>query len=380
MQPPSEQSSRIRGFGKKVAAATITLVVIAGAAGAAGFGAHWLKKRADAASPALVVRAKPVAVTPIEIQDGFEVQRQFLGQLEAAQQSDLSFEFPGRIADLAVDEGAIVKKGDILAELDTALLQTDTSRQRAARDALVAQYEFATKSVERREALSQRGFTSQEALDEVVSRTAELAARIAEISAAIENAEIMIRKSTLVAPFDGRIAARYADSGATIGAGERIFELLETGRPKVRVGLPVSLDIQEGAELEVEIAGAVYVGLVRAVRPDVDPRTRTRSAILTLQNGPQEAYGQLALVRTVSRVETAGAWAPLSALREGAQGLWTILIVDQDGLVRPAAVEVIHAEAERVYVRGSFRDGDPMIDIGQHRVTPGQAVRVIEAM
>ncbi|MDJ0685544.1 MAG: efflux RND transporter periplasmic adaptor subunit [Alphaproteobacteria bacterium] len=380
MQPPSEKSSKIRGFGKKMAAASLTLIVVAGAVGAAGFGAQWLKKRADAASPALVVRAKPVSVTPIRIEPGFEVQRQFLGQLEAAQASDLSFEFGGRIADLTVDEGAIVKKGDILAALDTSLLETNTSRQRAARKALQAQFEFSKKSVERREALSQRGFTSQEALDEVVSRTAELAARIAEISAAIENAEIMIRKSKLVAPFDGRIAARYADSGATIGAGERIFELLETGRPKVRVGLPVSLDIAEGAELEVEIADARYVGQVRAVRPDVDPRTRTRSAILTLQDGPQEAYGQLALVRTLSRVETPGAWTPISALREGAQGLWTILIVDSEGQVRPAAVEVIHAEAERVFVRGSFQDGDPMIDLGQHRVTPGQSVRVVEAM
>jgi len=65
---------------------------------------------------------------------------------------------------------------------------------------------------------------------------------------------------------------------------------------------------------------------------------------------------------------------PVDALREGAPGVWTVLVLDDDSVVQAAPVEILHAEADRVFVSGPLRDGLSVISAGAHRVTPGQQV------
>ena len=67
----------------------------------------------------------------------------------------------------------------------------------------------------------------------------------------------------------------------------------------------------------------------------------------------------------------------MGSLREGMQGLWTVLMVDPSDTVRSAAVELLHVEAQRAFVRGSFPEGALLIAQGPHRVTPGQKIRQI---
>ncbi len=355
---------------------SVTLATVAGAGVAVVMGSEWLQARANAAGPAASSDLIPVAVDRIVMQDGFTVPRRFVGQVETTQSTDLSFEFAGRVAEVLVDEGDVVTKGAPVARLDTALLDTEITRLMAAREALRAQLAFSERSVARRQALNQRGFASEEAFDQARFTSAELTARISETTAAIRNAEIRIEKSTLRAPFDGRVAARRSDTGATVGMGAAIVTLLETAEPRVRVGLPVDLDIGPDTPVMVTVSGQDYPARLVTLRPDIDPATRTRTAIFSI-DGDQLAYGQSATVRFDRHVAAAGAWVPVRALREGTQGLWTVLIVDDEDHVRPAAVEVIYSDADRAYVRGSFAEGARLIQAGPHRVTPGQTVRVI---
>ena len=362
----------------KVAVLCVTVLTLAGAGAAVVGGAGWLSNRAEASESAAAPEPLPVSVRRLVIEDGFRIQRHFLGQLEAAQTANMSFEFGGRLVSMLVDEGDTVTRGTPIATLDTALLETDITRLKASRDALEAQLDFSEKSLQRRETLNKRGFTSKEAYDQALARKIELKARIAETNATIQGKEIQLSKSTLYAPFDGQIATRYTDPGTTVAGGSFVVTLLETAQPRVRVGLPVAFQFDVDAAVNVDIAGVTYAGEIDTLRPDIDAATRTRTAILTLQNGPQRAYGQTASVRFDVQVGAKGAWVPIKTLREGTNGQWTILMVDENDRIRPAAVEILHSETSRVYVRGSFRDGSQMLDVGQHRVTPGQIVRVLE--
>ncbi len=353
-----------------------TVAVVAGAVWAVGAGSDRIAERADAAAGAEAAPPVPVAVQPLILQSSFTVRRRYLGQIEAAQDSVLSFEFSGRLARVAVDEGDGVDAGAVLAELDTALLQTERAQLVAAREALLAQLEFAEASVERRAALRDRGFTATEALDEATSTRDRLTAQIQETDAALETIAVRLEKSVLRAPFAGRVSARSADTGATLSAGTPVVELMQTAAPRVRVGLPLDVSPALGESLTIEIDGQDYAARLVRLRPDVDPATRTRTAIFALDSAPAAVFGQTATLVLPREVAGRGAWVPLRSLREGVQGTWTVLTVDAEQRVRSAAVEVLHLEAERAYVAGSFPEGAQLIEAGPHRVTPGQLVRI----
>lgn len=278
--------------------------------------------------------------------------------------------------ELLVDEGEPVSKDQVLARLDTSLLLAEEQRLVAARRATVAQLDLAESRLVRAVALRQDGFASEEALDQARATRDELINRIAETDAAIRSVAINVEKSEIRAPFEGRVGLRNVDGGETLGAGAPVLTLIETTAPQVRVGLPLALDLDEMGAVDIRVDGRIYKAALSHVRPDIDPVTRTRTAVFTLAAGTSAAFGQTATVLVETEIAAAGTWLPLDALQEGIGGVWTILVVD-DGVVRPASVEILYAEAARAYVRGTFKPGDLMIDTGAHRVVPGQLVRAM---
>ena len=83
---------------------------------------------------------------------------------------------------------------------------------------------------------------------------------------------------------------------------------------------------------------------------------------------------ELALDRHVSEP---GFWVPLSALVEGRKGLWTVYTLgnsDGDSVVRREAVEILHTERTRAFVRGTIEAGAQIVLDGTNRVVPGQRV------
>ncbi len=351
----------------------MTLAVLGGAGVAVWQGSALLAERAAAAEPPDAAPALPVEVRPVALEAGYVVERRFLGEITALQSADLSFELGGQITDLLADEGATVAAGDVLARVDTALLETDAARLRASRAALEADLDAAERRLARQQELKERGFSPEQALDQARAAVDSLTARIAETDAALSAVDVRIGKAVLRAPYAGRVAARMVDTGATVAGGTPIFRLMQTGAAEVRVGLPGWVDATPGTEWQITINGTAISGTLTALRPDIDPATRTRTALLSVE-GSAAPFGTIAEVTVPREIEVPGAWIPRAALREGAPGVWTVLVIDADERVRPAIVEILHAEADRLYVRGSLTDGMPLITGGPHRIAPGQRV------
>lgn len=365
-----------RRAARRVSTLLWTGATLALAGGAIALGSDWVATRAASADIPVAADPVPVSVQPLGREDGYTVTRRFLGQVEPAQTADLSFELAGRVMAIAVDEGDSVAAGALIASLDTALLDTEREQLEASRRALEAQLTFAEQSLARRTALRDRGFSPDEALDQARSDRDALRARLGETEAALASVRVRLEKSELRAPFAGRIGARDVDRGATVASGQPVVRLLETARRIVRVGLPLWVDPAAHREAEIELGGAVVRANLSAVRPDIDPVTRTRTVLYTLPDDVEAAYGQTAALTLEQRIESSGFWVPVAALREGAQGVWTVLVVDSDDIVRAAAVEILHADATRAFVRGALENGARLIEAGPHRVTPGQSVRV----
>jgi RND family efflux transporter MFP subunit len=188
--------------------------------------------------------------------------------------------------------------------------------------------------------------------------------------------EIRLDKSVLRAPFAGQVARRTIDTGVTVAAGQPVLRLLQDDRRLVRIGLPTWIDPRTHLDVQVEVAGQPVPAELNAVRPDIDPATRTRPVLYAIDAMPGVAFGATAALHVEQRISEPGAWVPVGALREGLQGVWTVLVVDAEGVVRQTGVEVQHVEAERAFVTGAFKDGARLVEAGPHRVTPGQRVRV----
>ena len=355
-----------------------TLCVIGLAGAAVVFGSDMLAPRADAKPQTATAKATPVAVTPVRIEHSYSVPRSFVGQVEAAASSVLSFELAGKLTEISADEGDTVEKGQEIARLDTALLQAERDRLTASRAATDAQLGFAESRVVRAQSLRGQGFSSQETLDEAIATRDELTSRIAETEAALATVAINLEKSVLLAPFAGRIGAQSVDGGETLSAGQAVVTLIETAAPQIRVGLPLSFTEDMLRGLTITLSGIQYSAEFIQFRPDIDPITRTRTALFALQTEEAPTFGQTATLLIDTTVKAEGAWVPMDALQEGAGSAWTVLVVD-DGIVKTAAVELLHAEETRAYVRGTFADGAQLIGTGAHRVVPGQMVQIQKA-
>ena len=362
---------------KWTASTALTLGVVAGAGATVMFGASALAERSDQVPEPQAAALTQVAVTPLYRQQSYIVERRFIGQVEARETVSISFELGGRLSELLVTEGEKIEMGAVLARLDTSLLEAERTRQMARRDAVLSQLEFAQSQLDRASALKADGFASVEVLDNARTSRDALEAQLAEVEAGLESIEINLEKSVLRAPFSGQVGAQFVDNGSTLGAGQSVVTLVDTANAEVRVGLPLDVSEANLVNATVDVAQSAHSATLQSIRPDIDPTTRTRAAIFSVEAENTPVFGQTATLRLPETVQAEGVWVPMDALQEGSGGVWTILVVD-GGLVRPSTVEVLHARETDAYVRGTFSDGALMVESGAHRIVPGQAVDIVE--
>ncbi|MEC8081547.1 MAG: efflux RND transporter periplasmic adaptor subunit [Pseudomonadota bacterium] len=156
------------------------------------------------------------------------------GTLEPSNYVDVGAQVSGQIKTLHVSEGDVVKKGQLLAEIDATVFETEVKRSRASllsqkaqRDQLVAQLELAESQLERDRRLNARGAVSDDSLKQsetdIVVQRAKLAATEAELQvdeAALEQDLITLSYSQIYAPMDGTITSVEVRVGQTLNASQ----------------------------------------------------------------------------------------------------------------------------------------------------------------
>ncbi|MGP9790389.1 efflux RND transporter periplasmic adaptor subunit [Roseinatronobacter sp. NSM] len=372
------RTSAIRTALGRVLTVTVTLMVCGGAA-AAIIGGYSLIAATRDVAPGSAAPRTAVGVMSVELAQGYTVARRFTGQIEAAAQVDLGFELGGRITEMLVEEGDVVAAGTVLARLDTTALTPERAALQAELAALAADAELARLTLARGDALTERGFRSVAAQDEARLTLARAEAGMAAVRARIAGVNVRLEKSVLTAPYPARIGARMADPGQTAAAGQTVLALFDTQPARARVGLPPELaaGLAVGGTVTVALDGALMEATLRQIRPDLDPNTRSRSVVLTLPESAAPVLGDTVALLLTQVVDVAGFWAPLGALREGVRGSWSVMAVETTAMgdrTLSAAVEVIHTEGTRVFLRGALPPGARIVAEAPDRVTPGQLV------
>lgn len=312
---------------------------------------------------------------------GYDVRRRFTGVVRSRRESGLGFERPGLVTSIQVDEGDDVRAGQVLASLDVAQLEVRRRQLVASLREAEAQVELSDLTSSRLTELAEARYASRQSSDEARLGLAARQAAADQLRAAIDAVDVELRKSRLVAPFGGTVARRLADEGAVVQAGQPVLRFLERERAEAVVGVPVgdASNLKVGSTHDVWLGDRRVAATLTASVDDVDPRTRTRSLVFALPDDAEATDGQVIQLEVSRRVESRGYWVPLDAMTEGLRGLWTVYTVTEEGRIAPEAVQVLHLEDDRAFVRGTLEPGDEIVVSGLHRVVPGQAVFLARA-
>jgi len=325
----------------------------------------------------------PVMATRYVEQPAFERESSYLGLVEAGRKTVLGFELPGLLAELTVREGSAVAAGDIIARLDTAKLQARRKATAADLKRVAIELELAEIKATRQKNLSNTGAVSREAFDETRLVAQALTAQVDAVQAQLDSIDIDLQSSVLRAPYTGVIADRFLDEGAVVSPGTPVAKLIEANRLEAHIGVAVEQVylLIPGEQYELNLRREPLTANLLSVRPDVNPITRTATAVFELPLEISALDGEPITLELAQTVYMVGGWLPISALMEGQRGVWTVLRIEpHDGALRALreAVEVLEIQGDMAYVRGTIADGDAIVAHGVHRVTPGVVVAVVE--
>ncbi len=328
--------------------------------------------------------APPLAVQTLVVQqqDDYQTRRLFNGTVRSRRASQLGFERSGLVSKVFVDEGEPVQEGQLIAQLDTAQLRAARRRVAAGLAEAQAGVGISTLTADRLNKLADEQFISRQSADEAKFGLQAAEAKRLELEAAIAQIDVDLRKSRLVAPFAGVVSARMVDEGTVVSAGAPVVRFRESDQKEAVVGVPTSVTMPLGSVQQLVVGGRTLDASVTGLVDDVNARTRTVKIILDLPDDVQAADGEVVELVHRRSVADSGLWVPTTALTEGLRGMWTLYSVkQQDGrsVVAREAVEVLHAETDRAFVRGTLQSGDRVIASGLHRVVPGQVVESLDA-
>ncbi|MGE6450823.1 efflux RND transporter periplasmic adaptor subunit [Shewanella baltica] len=325
------------------------------------------------------VTSQALILTP-----SYEHEQTFTGTIRAGNTTGVGFELAGKLNELQADSGIKVKQGQILAILDTRLLEAERQEIQASLAQTQADVDLATSTLKRNQELKKSGYVSEQLLDENRSQLNSLAAAKNRLLASQHANQLKLDKSILVAPFDGTISQRLHNLGEVIAAGSPIFTLVGNINPEAYIGVPVALAEQfhAGQQVQVSVQDQTFTAEIAGISAEVNPVSRTLQLRISLPQDARVINGEIAYLHQQQQIEQAGYWVPISALTDGIRGLWNLYVIandEQQSIIERRDVEILYTTQDMAYIQGAIQPNEIYVSQGLHKLVVGQAVSPIAA-
>lgn len=214
--------------------------------------------------------------------------------LQAYIESPIYARTTGYVGRWCKDIGARVKKGDLLADIETPEVDQELMQAKAARDQAEAQLKLAQISAKRWENLQKMDAVSQQETDERSNALAQGEANLNAAEANVRRLQQLESFKHIYAPFSGVITTRNTDIGALVNAGnngpnQELFVVAQIDPIRIYVNVPEvdSPSIHAGVRAQIEIAelvGERFTGSVVRTADAIDPATRTLNTEIDVPN------------------------------------------------------------------------------------------------
>ena len=370
MNPMKTMSLRNKTLGLALAAAALL-----GAAALAARAADDKKAApAVAARPALsVTTTQPQRSTlPLKIAAN--------GNIAAWQEAIIGTEANGlRLAEVRVNVGDTVKRGQVLATFAPDMMQADVAQIRATVAEAEAALAEAAVNAKRARELQASGALSDQQINQYLTAERTAQARLDAQRAQANVQALRLRQTQVLAPDDGVISARNATVGAVLPAGAELFRMIRQGRLEWRAEVAAAdlARLKPGQIVSVTPSGGEPIaGKVRMLAPTVDAATRNGIVFVDLAPSHFARAGMFA--RGEFDIGTGqGLTLPQSAvlLRDG---FAYVLRVGADFKVSETKVTVGRRVGERIEISGGLDANARVVASGGGFLSDGDTVRVVD--
>lgn len=367
------------------------LIAVVGMAAASG-AAWWWQSRpqgpqvvqpgaAQAAVPATAAsapRASGVEVAQVKavrLQDDVQA----VGTLRSRQSVVLRPEVAGRVLQLGFTDGARVRKGQMLVQLDDTLQKAELSQAQA-------QVSIAQANFRRNQELVAQNFVAQRVLDESAANL-----QVAEAQLALANARLA--RMRIAAPFDGTLGIRTVNVGDFVRDGADLVNLEDIGTMVVDFRLPERFQSKivrnQIADLQLDaLPGQRFKARIEAIDPllDVNGRSVAVRAVLANAGAGKEAPlrpGMFARVTVVFSVNEQALVVPEEAIvPQGGRQFVVRVVKAAEGGALTSKRQVVQLGLRRdgqVELLSGVAAGDTVVVAGQQRLqADGTPVKVVE--
>lgn len=335
--------------------------------------------QAEVATTPRVARVAPIQNA------GAQALSVYPGEVHARYESALGFRVGGKIAVRKVDMGAVVKQGQVLAELDPNDLELAHASAKATLSSAEAALRLAQSEYDRYASLRERQFIAQLALDSKRSALDAARAHVAEARAALAAAANQRDYAALRADADGVVTAIHAEVGQVVATGQPVMTLARDGTREIEINVPEQAiaQVSAGTPARIELwteDGQHHAAHVREVAPAADAVTRTFRVRVSFDGEDAPArLGQTARVYFAANAEDGQFLVPLSAVHEqaGQAALWQVDAKTRQIHLAPVAIRS-YGESGAI-VAGKLLANDWIVTAGVHRLREGEVILPVDA-
>ncbi len=308
----------------------------------------------------------PLSVDGIVVSGStFSNNLEITGSIEANESVVLRSEVSGLVTAINFKEGSNVSKGSVLVKIN------DSDIQAQLQDALTKQNLSAT-SENRAKQLLAKGAISQEEYDIALANLKSLKAQVQIVRA-------QLAKTTLRAPFSGKVGLRSISVGEYVTPSMAIANLMSTNPIKVSFSVPEKyigqIKLNSPISFVTDASGKVFTGKVFAIEPGINQQTRTLQIKALAPNANNELLpGSFAKVKLALSEQKDAILVPSEAVIPVLKG--KMVYISKNGKAQQVSVEAGTRTAESVVITSGLSIGDTVLTTGSMALKPDAPVKV----
>jgi RND family efflux transporter MFP subunit len=382
-EPRDAEHRRIRRKGYLVAAVLGLIFVVIAAVGVS----MRLSER-----HALAKETEEIAVPSVEVvHPAVEPPQSDLmlpSTLQAYIESPLYARTTGYLGRWYKDIGSKVKKGELLADIETPEVDQELMQARAARDQAEAQLKLAQTSAKRWEDLQKMDAVSQQETDERSSSFTQGQASLNAANANLRRLEQLESFKHIYAPFSGVITTRNTDIGALVNAGntgpnQELFIVAQLDPIRIYVNVPEtdSPSIRKGVQTDIQVPALIgqhFTGSVVRTAEAIDPTTRTLNTEIDVPNPAGRLLpGSYAQVHFALKQQIQRLTVPANALLFRAEGP-RVAVVGPGTKVQLRPVAIGRDFGTTVEIVSGLEKSDAIVISPSDSLEDGEVVRVAQ--
>lgn len=378
--PPARKPRSARGF---VTTGLVLLVVVAGIV-------WWARHQGQPEHARNGRNAIPMSIVPEAVGKGdIGVNINALGTVTSLATVTVRTQISGYLMKIDFKEGDEVKKGDLLAEIDSRPYEAALAQAKGnlARDE--ALLKGAQVDLARYQGLAAQNAVPRQTLDTQVALVAQDQGTIEADRAAVNAAQVNLNYCHIVSPIDGRVGIRMVDQGNYVTPGDTNGLVVITQLKPISVLFTVPEDnlqailkrLQEGAKLPTTALDrsstkTLAQGVVQSTDSQIDPTTGTIKLRANFPNDDEALFpNQFVNIRLLLDTHKNVVIMPTAGVQRGVPGTF-VYLVNSDNTVSVRKIDLGITDGDNVEVKSGLQPGDKIVIDGADKLRDGAKINV----